>query len=273
MSGSVQSQIDTMNTMIHQLRREHDHLASRFDVREAERFAAQAQLRADEPMVRPGCDKLVSVSGAVELDLKTGQIKLGGGSIGIGSLPSDPQMITVTAGEWSESELPTNALERYKFIGDQVIAIPVEYRESAEFSTEDISFDRDGSDIRTTLTYQRLETDQEAAERVSRQVGSGVVINDAGMTITRNGKVIARLGCRMDGEQPFAFKGDQFFINEASMDSAAITTEVTARASADEALRTHIGGLPIAPSDGQAADLIRQVIRKELQLGGMLHRR
>ncbi|MGV8567235.1 MAG: hypothetical protein ACWA7E_04300 [Pseudomonas asiatica] len=212
-------------------------------------------------------DNVPGISG-MRLDFKTGAIE-----ITSGRLPDESQMVTVTAGEWVESDIPANAIERYRFIGDQVMAIPAEHRDSAEFTTEDMSFDRDGSDIRTTLTYQRLETDQEAAERVSRQVGSGVVINDAGMTITRNGKVIARLGCRMDGEQPFAFKGDQLFINEASMDSAAITTEVTARASADEALRTHIGGLPIAPSDGQVADLIRQVIRKELQLGGMLHRR
>lgn len=217
-------------------------------------------------------DYVPGISG-IRLDFKTGAFEINGGSVAVGSLPSEPQMITITVGEWAESDMPANAIERYRFIGDQLIAVPDEHRDSAEFTTEDMSFDRDGSDIRTTLTYQRLETDQEAAERVSRQVGSGVVINDAGMTITRNGKVIARLGCRMDGEQPFAFKGDQLFINEASMDSAAITTEVTARASADEALRTHIGGLPIAPSDGQVADLIRQVIRKELQLGGMLHRR
>ncbi|TXH99972.1 MAG: hypothetical protein E6Q76_19130 [Rhizobium sp.] len=207
------------------------------------------------------------------LDLKAGAMEINSGHMAVGSLPSDPQMITVTASEWPESEVPAGAKARLAFLQEQIGKVPVEFRADAEFSTEDISFDHDGSDIRTTLTYRRLETDQEAAERVARQAGPGVVINDAGMTITRNGKVIARLGCRMDGEQPFAFKGDQLFINEASMDSAAITTEVTARASADEALRTHIGGLPIAPSDGQVADLIRQVIRKELQLGGMLHRR
>lgn len=216
-------------------------------------------------------DYVPGISG-IRLDLNTGSFEIYGGSVSAGSLSSEPQKITVTAGEWADSDMPANAKARRAFMMEQIDKVPTEYRADAEFSTEDISFDRDGSDIRTTLTYQRLETDQEAAERVSRQVGSGVVINDAGMTITRNGRVIARLGCRMDGEQPFAFKGDQLFINEASMDSAAITTEVTARASADEALRTHIGGLPIAPSDGQVADLIRQVIRKELQPGGMLHR-
>ncbi|MEZ1421877.1 hypothetical protein QVM55_18850 [Pseudomonas monteilii] len=269
MSGSVQAQIDTMNTVIHQLRSEHDHLASRFDIREAERFAAQAQLRADEPMVRPGCDKLASVSGAVELDLKTGQFKLGGGSIGIGSLPSEPQMITVTAGEWSESELPTNAMDRYRFIGDQVIAIPSEYRESAEFSTRDISLDGYGSDICTTLTYRRLETAQEAAERVARQAGSSVTVKHDGVTIMANGRVVARL-CRCIGdekpaEQSFAVEGDQVFVSQAFIDQfaikAQIVEEASARASADAVLESRIGALEARPyrddsSDGALRDAL-----------------
>lgn len=69
-----------------------------------------------------------------------------------------------------------------------------------------------------------------------------------------------------------ADNGQQVIISEAGVDSGTIVTEVTARASADEALCPHIGGLPIALSEGQLADLIRQVIRKELQPGGMLHR-
>lgn len=136
------------------------------------------------------------------LDLKTGSIEISSGHVAVGSLPSDPQMITVTAGEWPESELPNNAIERYKFIGDQLLKVPAEHRDSAEFSTEDLSFDRDGSDIRTTLTYRRLETDQEAAERVARQAGSGMTINADGVCITANGKVVVRLGRCMDDERP-----------------------------------------------------------------------
>lgn len=136
------------------------------------------------------------------LDLKTGAIEINSGHVAVGSLPSDPQMITVTAGEWAESDVPGNAVERYKFIGDVVMKIPAEHRDSAEFSTEDISFDRDGSDIRTTLTYRRLETDEEAAGRFARQVGSSATINADGVSITANGKVIVRLGRCMDDERP-----------------------------------------------------------------------
>lgn len=184
-------------------------------------------------------------------DFKTGAIEINGSSVAVGSLPSEPQMATITAGRWEESELPANALERYKFIGDQVIAIPVEYRESAEFSTEDISFDRDGSDIRTTLTYRRPETVQEAAERVARRAGSSVIIKDGDVTVMSGGKVVFRLRRRMDDEQsteqPFAVEGDQVFISQAFIDQfaikAQIVEEASVRASADMALESRISGL------------------------------
>lgn len=66
--------------------------------------------------------------------------------------------------------------------------------------------------------------------------------------------------------------GQKVMISEASVASGTIVTEVTARAS-DQALCTYIGGLSIEPSDGELADLVRQVIRKELQPGGLLHPR
>lgn len=57
---------------------------------------------------------------------------------------SDPRAITVTAGEWSDYDLPANGIERYAFIGAELAKIPAEFRDSAEFKTEDFSFDRDG---------------------------------------------------------------------------------------------------------------------------------
>ncbi|PLV13062.1 hypothetical protein [Pseudomonas guariconensis] len=136
------------------------------------------------------------------LDLKAGVMEINSGHMAVGSLPSDPQMITVTASEWPESEVPAGAKARLAFLQEQIGKVPVEFRADAEFSTEDISFDHDGSDIRTTLTYRRLETDQEAAERVARQAGPGMTINADGVCITANGKVVVRLGRCMDDERP-----------------------------------------------------------------------
>ena len=68
-------------------------------------------------------------------------------------------------------------------------------------------------------------------------------------------------------------EGGQVFVNETSVASAAITTEVTARASADEALCSRIGAMSTVINDSDPADVVRQVIRSELQPGGLLHRR
>lgn len=133
---------------------------SKLDAALAERVAEHAERAERTDKAR----KYTSANGAVELNLDTGEFKQAG--LALGSLPSEPQMITVTAGEWPESELPRNAIERAAFLGDQLMRIPAEHRESAELSTEDISFDRDGSDIRTALTYQRRETDRRGCRTV-----------------------------------------------------------------------------------------------------------
>ncbi|EKT4528890.1 hypothetical protein QEM33_001446 [Pseudomonas putida] len=213
-------------------------------------------------------DYVPGVSG-YRLDLKSGAIEINSGHVAVGSLPSAPQMITVTAGEWSESDLPSNAVERYKFIGGEVMKIPAEHRDSAEFSTEDISFDRDGSDIRTTLTYRRLETEQEALARTSLRSGSGVTINAGVLTITCNGKDMVRIGCPKNDEpsvdQSFVVEGDQVFISQAFVDQfatkAQIVDEASTRASADEALAGRIGALEKAIyRDDESEGALRDVL-------------
>ncbi|WP_411959073.1 hypothetical protein ACK56M_22390 [Pseudomonas sp. s4] len=196
------------------------------------------------------------------LDLKAGAMEINSGHMAVGSLPSDPQMITVTASEWPESEVPAGAKARLAFLQEQIGKVPVEFRADAEFSTEDISFDHDGSDIRTTLTYRRLETEQEALARTSLRSGSGVTINADGLTITCSGKVMARLGCPKSDEpsvdQPFVIEGDQVFISQAFVDQfatkAQIVDEASTRASADEALAGRIGALEKAIYRGDESE-------------------
>lgn len=111
-----------------------------------------------------------------KLDHVSGDFEINSAQIQVGTLPSDPQLITVTAGSWSEYDLPANALERLAFIGAELEKIPAECRASAEFTTEDISFDRDGSDVRITPAYERLES---AAEVVARhEMGHDVIENN-----------------------------------------------------------------------------------------------
>ncbi|MER2098838.1 hypothetical protein N0B28_13395 [Pseudomonas sp. SD17-1] len=205
-----------------------------------------------------------------KLDLASGDFEINGPDVQLGSLPPEPQMATVTVGEWAESDLPSNAVERYKFIGDQVMKIPAEHRDSAEFSTEDISFDRDGSDIRTTLTYERPENTDEASARSQARMGTSIKLENGKLTISDGGvpRIVLR---RLD--QPFVVDGGQAYISEACIDEGSIGIgEHRAESKID--LASALADWPSVATlkITDPADQIRQVIRDELKPGGMLHR-
>ncbi|PMV25757.1 hypothetical protein C1Y27_23680 [Pseudomonas sp. GW704-F2] len=158
----------------------------------------------------------------------SGDFEINNAQIQVGTLPSDPQLITVTAGSWSEYDLPANALERLAFIGAELEKIPAECRASAEFTTEDISFDRDGSDVRASLTYERHETAEEVAARLSKPKGSTFKIDRGGLTFSRDGVAYIQLTDSPDlraPEQPEPFKvdGGQVSIDKAFVEGGSIT--------------------------------------------------
>ncbi|PRW85452.1 hypothetical protein C7A11_23315 [Pseudomonas simiae] len=162
----------------------------------------------------------------------TGDYEINSSNIAVGSLPTDPQPITITAGEWSDYDLPANAIERYAFIGAELAKIPAEFRDSAEFTTEDFSFDRDGSDYRTTLTYVRQETHEEAKARQEKAKGAGtrVSIKNGLMTVTHDGRVRIKLGNldQPELDQPFKVDGDKVFISEAAIQDSIIKSPLWA---------------------------------------------
>ncbi len=165
-------------------------------------------------------DYVQGMSG-LRIDFRTGELELNSLRLQVGSLPSDPQLVTVIAGEWSDSDLPRNAIERYKFIGDQVMKIPEGYRDSAEFTAEGFWLDRDGTDHRTTLTYQRRETAEEveARQEKAKAGGSGIKLLDGVLTITHDGVVRAQLTGLLDLREPeqtkpFKVEGGKVYINE-----------------------------------------------------------
>ena len=169
----------------------------------------------------------------MQLDLKKGHFELSSAMLTVGSLPSDPQLVTITAGEWPDNELPCNAIERYKFIGEQVMKIPDEYRTSAEFLSDDFSFDRDGSDYRTTLTYQRRETTEEVEARQNKAKTGGTSIKLVGgvMTVTHDGVVRCQITGLSDVKAPglFIVVDGVTYINQASVKEACIEGKVSAQ--------------------------------------------
>lgn len=150
----------------------------------------------------------------LRLDEATGAMELNSGRPGLLSVP---RLITVQAGDWAEADMPTNAIERYRFIGDQVMAVPAEYRDSAEFATTGESYDPDCVDIRTKLTYQRPETAAEVAERLAKpQSASRLVVTADRFEISANGQVVLV----MAAEPPFVLHADTCLINGRLIPSA-----------------------------------------------------
>ncbi|MBM1183504.1 hypothetical protein [Pseudomonas lundensis] len=160
------------------------------------------------------------------VNLKTGEFELNSSKLQVGMLPSDPQQITITAGEWPDNELPSNVIERYAFIGAELEKIPAEFRESAEFTTEDFSFDRDGSDYRTTLTYVRHETQDEAKARYEKAKSAGTRISlvDGVLRISHDGVLRAQIDDVHTDEKPapFIVFDGVMYINGACIKEASI---------------------------------------------------
>ena len=160
------------------------------------------------------------------VNLKTGEFELNSSKLQVGMLPSDPQQITITAGEWPDNELPSNAIERYAFIGAELEKIPAEFRESAEFTTEDFSFDRDGSDYRTTLTYVCQETQDEAKARYEKTKAAGTRISLVGgvLSISHDGVLRTQIGGVQRDEKPapFIIIDGVMYINGACIKEASI---------------------------------------------------
>lgn len=233
-----------------------------------------------------------------KLDHVSGDFEINSAQIQVGTLPSDPQLITVTAGSWSEYDLPANALERLAFIGAELEKIPAECRASAEFTTEDISFDRDGSDVRTSLTYERHETAEEVAVRQARAKVAGTRITQKGglTTISIDGVTRFRFGDLTKTEQPppFVVADDQVFIDQAfvvagigpglpsqflvSADRFAFNDRSAPDILLDIAGK--IGETKLGQELKEQVDLlgsnlddrVKSLIRKELMPGGLLHR-
>lgn len=217
-----------------------------------------------------------------KLDLASGDFEINGPVV----QPPKPRMVTVTVGEWAESDLPANAKALMAFLAEQVEKVPAEYRAEAEFATEDISFDRDGSDIRTTLTYERPETADEASARVQARSGTSINLEKGKLTVSHGGvtrAVISGLG------QPFAVDGDQVYISEAFIDEGSIGTGPVALPESQCVVSAHefavkmqlnprghyvVAGIGLGANRDEPSpnEWVRQILREELQPGGMLHR-
>ena len=184
------------------------------------------------------------------------------------STSTEPRLISVTAGSWSYYDLPTNALEYHAFIGVELDKIPAEWRAGADITTEDISFDRDGSDVRVTLTYERRETCEEVADRVEKSSVSAQVecLAGGGFSIFHNGQLRVRLGS-LEALAPFVVADGKVYlrdalVKEASIAKASIASEWSVRLEVSQAGQPYAAGFGFGIGIGTAPDFKPDIIVK-----------
>ena len=180
---------------------------------------------------------------------------------------AEPQPITVTAGEWSEFDLPTNAVERHAFMGAELQKIPDDSRESAQLSTEDHSFyPGDSSDVRTTLTYVRQETPEEVRARIEKGSVSAQMkgLVGGGFSIFHNGQLRVRLES-LEGSSPFVVADGKvylrdYLVKEASIAKAKVASEWSVRVELSPTGQPYAAGFGIGI--GVAGELKPDIIVK-----------
>lgn len=193
-------------------------------------------------------DYVPNVSGW-KLNSLTGDFEINTAKISVGCLPEQPQMITVTAGEWAASELPSSAIEHYAFIGSEITKIPAEYRDSAQITTQDESFEPGFPDIRTSLTYQRPETVEEVAARVKASRRAGCQIKKEGdkFSLSHDGVTRMMWGNLTESaeksETPFFVDGDQVFLGQAFINAGLLNPDWVVRTTTNAAGQTMCAGI------------------------------
>lgn len=161
----------------------------------------------------------------------------------------EPKMVSVEVASYSKWDLPKNAANLLQFMEAELQKVPEEYRQAAEFEEFDASYGDDSFSSRLFLSYSRLETEEELADRLEKAKVAGTRIVKAGgcTTVICDGIVRIKYG-NLDAPLPEPFDVSQdkvsmteAFIKDGGLEladalkkwdgTAKITTEETVRAS------------------------------------------
>lgn len=112
-------------------------------------------------------DYVPGMSG-MKIDTKTGTMELNSYTLGSASKAPERQMVSIEVGSYDKHDLPMNARELLAFMGDELRKVPDEYRHIAEFKEFEASYGDESFNARLFLSYSRLETEQELADRLEK---------------------------------------------------------------------------------------------------------
>lgn len=180
-------------------------------------------------------DYVPGVSGW-KIDKKTGDFEINTCTLGaVGSSP-ERQTISVEVCSYSKYDLPKNAAKLVQFMEAELQKVPEEYRHAAEFEEFDASYGDDSFSSRLFLSYSRLETEEELADRLERAKSDGTQIKIEGgvITITQDGVLRFRIGNLAAAEpehgtveqpaKPFIVVDGTTYLSEAFIKDCTITS-------------------------------------------------
>lgn len=159
-------------------------------------------------------------------DKVSGEFEFNSCTLGSAANAPERQMVSVEVASWSKYDLPKNAANLVQFMEAELQKVPEEYRHAAEFEEFDASYGDDSFIPRLFLSYSRLETVEELADRLERakQAGVKVDLSKGILTISQGGVPRVRIGeLNMDVlSRPFVTDQGQVFISHAPIQDAAI---------------------------------------------------
>ncbi|MGU9856226.1 phage tail tip fiber protein [Pseudomonas sp. LF245] len=166
-----------------------------------------------------------------KLNALTGDFEIHSCTLGSAANAPERQMVSVEVASWSKYDLPKNAANLLQFMQAELQRVPEEYRHAAEFEEFDASYGDESFNARLFLSYSRLETEEELADRLEKAkvAGSHISIKNGVTTVSCDGVVRYTIGNLDQPEStpyqplPFRVDGDQVYISEAALADAMIS--------------------------------------------------
>lgn len=154
-------------------------------------------------------DYLPGLSGR-KLDSFSGEIEIESVTLGSAATAPERQMVSIEVASFSKYDLPKNAGALLALMQVELQKVPDEYRHVAEFEEFDTSYGDESFNARLFLSYSRLETEEELADRLEKaKVASRLMVSSDRLEISANGRVVLV----MAAEPPFVQHADTCHIN------------------------------------------------------------